>query len=130
MTRAVRFVRLHAPHFGLDPERIGVYGGSAGGHLSLMLGLASDEGNPDATDEVLRQSSRVAAVIANFPPVDLRQRATASERLRRVPRGGAEPCPAMDCFHGAGGSPEPSFNGGGRAGIPHQGRGVDGSCTL
>ena len=89
VTRAVRFVRLHAPHFGLDPERIGVYGGSAGGHLSLMLGLASDEGDPDATDEVLRQSSRVAAVVANFPPVDLRNRATPSERFpARLPDSG------------------------------------------
>ena len=86
VTRAVRFVRLHAPHFGLDPDRIGVYGGSAGGHLSLMLGLASDEGDPDATDEVLRQSSRVAAVVAHFPPVDLRQRTTPSERFpARIP---------------------------------------------
>ncbi len=42
VTRAVRFVRLHARRFQIDPERIGVYGGSAGGHLSLMLGLASD----------------------------------------------------------------------------------------
>ena len=70
--RAVRFVRLHAPQFGIDPDRLGVFGGSAGGHLSLMLGLASDEGDPDATDEVLRVSSRVAAVVAYYPPVDLR----------------------------------------------------------
>ncbi len=70
--RAVRFVRLHAGDFGIDPDRLGVYGGSAGGHLSLMLGLASDEGDPDATDEVLRMSSRVAAVVAYYPPVDLR----------------------------------------------------------
>ncbi len=81
VTRAVRFVRLHARRFQIDPERIGVYGGSAGGHLSLMLGLASDEGDPGATDEVLRQSSRVAAVVANFPPVDLRARTTPSERF-------------------------------------------------
>ena len=81
VTRAVRYVRLHAPHFGLDPERIGVYGGSAGGHLALMLGLNSDEGDPNATDEVLRHSSRVAAVVANFPPVDLRTRTTPSERF-------------------------------------------------
>ena len=81
VTRAVRFVRLHAEHFGLDPDRLGVTGGSAGGHLSLMLGLASDEGDPDATDEVLRQSSRVAAVVALFPPVDLRRRTTPSERF-------------------------------------------------
>ena len=81
VTRAVRYVRLHAPHFGLDAERIGVYGGSAGGHLSLMLGLNSDEGDPNAADEVLRHSSRVAAVVANYPPVELRPRATPSERF-------------------------------------------------
>ena len=77
--RAVRFVRLHASTYGVDPDRLGVYGGTAGGHLSLMLGLASDEGNPNATDEVLRVSSRVTAVVAYYPPVDLRQRATPSE---------------------------------------------------
>ncbi len=77
--RAVRFVRLHASTYGIDPDRLGVYGGSAGGHLSLMLGLASDKGDPDATDEVLRVSSGVAAVVAYYPPVDLRQRATPSE---------------------------------------------------
>ena len=46
-----------------------------------MLGLNSDEGDPNATDEVLRHSSRVAAVVANYPPVDLRPRATPSERF-------------------------------------------------
>ena len=79
VNRAVRFVRLHASHFGIDPNRLGVYGGSAGGHLSLMLGLDSDEGDPDATDEVMRMSSRVAAVVANYPPVDLRNWAGPSE---------------------------------------------------
>jgi len=79
VTRAVRFVRLHASTYGVDPARLGVYGGSAGGHLSLLLGLASDEGDPDATDEVLRVSSRVAAVVAYYPPVDLRGRATPSQ---------------------------------------------------
>ncbi len=81
VTRAVRFVRLHARDYGVDPNRLGVYGGSAGGHLSLMLGLASDDGDLSATDEVLRQSSRVAAVVANYPPVDLRRRATPSDRF-------------------------------------------------
>ena len=81
VNRAVRFMRLHAPHFGLDPDRMGVYGGSAGGHLSLMLGLDSDEGDPDATDEVSRMSSRVAAVVANYPPVDLRQRSAPSREF-------------------------------------------------
>ena len=38
MNRAVRFIRYHAKDYGIDPNRIGVTGGSAGGHLSLMLG--------------------------------------------------------------------------------------------
>ncbi len=70
--RAVRFVRHNAAKWGLDPERLGVHGGSAGGHLSLMLGTASDSGDPGASEEFLRASSRVASVVAYFPPVDLR----------------------------------------------------------
>ena len=70
--RAVRYIRLNAATFNIDPNRLGVYGGSAGGHLSLMIGLDSSEGDPKARDEVERTSSRVAAVVAYFPPVDLR----------------------------------------------------------
>jgi acetyl esterase/lipase len=71
--RAVRYIRLHAEDFDIDPDRIGVCGGSAGGHLSLMLGTASDEGKKDAQDKVDRTSNRVAAVVSYFPPVDLRE---------------------------------------------------------
>ncbi|UCD48535.1 MAG: prolyl oligopeptidase family serine peptidase [Phycisphaerales bacterium] len=70
--RSVRFVRLHAQRFGVDPERLGVCGWSAGGHLSLVLGTMSDAGDPEAKDEVLRVTDRVAAVVAYFPPTDLR----------------------------------------------------------
>lgn len=70
--RGVRFVRLRAETFGVDPQRLGVYGGSAGGHLALMLGTTADSGDADAGDEVLRQSDRVAAVVAYFPPTDIR----------------------------------------------------------
>jgi acetyl esterase/lipase len=71
--RAVRFVRHNAEKYGIDPDRIGVCGGSAGGHLSLMLGTASDEGRKDGADDIDRISNRVAAVVAYFPPVDLRE---------------------------------------------------------
>lgn len=71
--RAVRYIRLHADDFAIDPDRIGVCGGSAGGHLSLMLGTTSDEGKEDAPDEIDRVNNRVAAVVAYFPPVDLRE---------------------------------------------------------
>jgi len=70
--RSVRFIRLHADRFGVEAGRLGVTGGSAGGHLSLMLGTASDDGDPNATDEVLRASDRVAAVVAYYPPTDVR----------------------------------------------------------
>lgn len=70
--RAVRHVRLRAKNHGIDPNRLGVTGGSAGGHLSLMAGTTGDDGDPKAKDEVLRQPSRVAAVVAIFPPTDLR----------------------------------------------------------
>ena len=70
--RAVRYIRLNARQLGVDANRLGVWGGSAGGHLSLMLGNASDSGDPSSEDPVLRVSNRVAAVVAYYPPVDLR----------------------------------------------------------
>ena len=70
--RAVRFVRYNAKQWGIDPERLGVHGGSAGGHLSLMLATASDRGEANAAEPFMRESDRVASVVAYFPPVDLR----------------------------------------------------------
>jgi acetyl esterase/lipase len=70
--RAVQFVRYHAKEWGVDPERLGVHGGSAGGHLSLIVALAPDAGDPKAEEPFLRESNRVASVVAYYPPVDLR----------------------------------------------------------
>jgi acetyl esterase/lipase len=71
MNRAVRFIRHHAADYGIDADRIGVTGASAGGHLSLMLGTAGGKGDPNAKDPVDRESSRVQAVACFFPPTDL-----------------------------------------------------------
>jgi acetyl esterase/lipase len=81
MRRAVRYIRHNAATFGVDPNKLGVYGGSAGGHLSLMLGTASDDGNEEAPDPIDRESCRVACVVAYYPPVDLRGLAGPSERF-------------------------------------------------
>jgi len=70
MNRAVRFIRYHAKDYGIDPNRIGISGGSAGGHLSLMQGTAGDNGDPKAADPIDRVSSRVQAVGCFFPPTD------------------------------------------------------------
>ncbi len=79
--RAVRFIRLNSDDWSVDPERLGVYGGSAGGHLSLMLGCASDDGDRSAEDPVLTVPDRVAAVVAYYPPVDLRGIVGPNERF-------------------------------------------------
>src|SRR5262249_35906013 len=60
--RAVRFIKANAKDYGVDADRLGVTGGSAGGHLSLMQGCAGKDGDPKAKDPVEQQSSRVAAV--------------------------------------------------------------------
>jgi acetyl esterase/lipase len=70
--RGVRFIRYNAKGWGIDPNRLGVWGWSAGGHLSLMIGLASDNGNPAAKEEFMKESDRVESVVAFFPPADLR----------------------------------------------------------
>jgi len=68
--RSVRFIRHHAKEYKIDPDRIGVTGASAGGHLSLMQGLAGDLGDKTARDPVDQNSSRVQAVGCYFPPTD------------------------------------------------------------
>ncbi len=70
MNRAVRFIRYHAKDYGIDPNRIGIMGASAGGHLSLMQGMAGTEGDTKAADPVEHESSRVQAVACFFPPTD------------------------------------------------------------
>lgn len=73
VSRAVRHVKLNAVSYGVDVNRIGVTGGSAGGHLSLMLGLDSDTGKNDERDAVMQVDNSVAAVVAYFPPVAFRE---------------------------------------------------------
>jgi acetyl esterase/lipase len=70
VNRAVRFIKFHAKEYGIDPDRLGVYGGSAGGHLSCMMGAAPLAEDAKSADPVNRVSSKVAAVAAFFPPTD------------------------------------------------------------
>lgn len=71
LKRAIRFIRLNAAEYGIDPGYIGISGASAGGHLSLMIATTGDDGDPNSKDPVERVSSRVQAVACFFPPVDL-----------------------------------------------------------
>lgn len=69
--QAVRTIRRDAKQYGIDPNRIGVYGMSAGGHLTLMLATTGEDGNPSATDPLRRISSRITAGVAFVPPSDI-----------------------------------------------------------
>jgi acetyl esterase/lipase len=71
VSRGIRFIRHRARQYGVDPDRLGVTGGSAGGHLSLMLATRGGPGPADAADPVDRESSAVQAVAIFFPVTDL-----------------------------------------------------------
>lgn len=68
--RALRFVRYNASRWGVAPDRFGICGGSAGGHLALTIGTQGGPGSPDAKDPVDRESSAVQAVACFYPDTD------------------------------------------------------------
>lgn len=68
---AVRFVRKNAARFGVDPERIGCMGGSAGGHLSLMVAMVPEEFDDGGPAEGLEGvSARVCCCFSYAAPTD------------------------------------------------------------
>ena len=81
VNRAVRYIRHQAGQYGIDPRRLGVTGGSSGGHLSLMLATRGGPGPADATDPVDRESSAVQAVAIFYPVTDLLNLGKSTENL-------------------------------------------------
>ena len=89
---ALRHIIHQAETYGIDSKRIGVWGGSAGGHLSLMLGLNSEGRYHEEREGSDRRrlapqyllpataEAQVAAVVAYYPPVDLRELSGPNDR--------------------------------------------------
>jgi acetyl esterase/lipase len=71
--RALRYVRSRASDFGISPDRIGVWGFSAGGHLASTLGTHFDAGKPDATDALDRVSCRPDFLILAYPVITFKE---------------------------------------------------------
>jgi acetyl esterase/lipase len=71
VNRAIRTVRGHAKEWNLDPDRIGVIGFSAGGHLASTAVTHFDDGKPDAADAVERVSSRPDFGIMIYPVITM-----------------------------------------------------------
>jgi acetyl esterase/lipase len=83
--RAVRVIRARAQEFAIAPDRIGMMGFSAGGHLSAMAGTHFDSGNPQAADAVDRASSRpdfliLAYALITFDPKYRSEGVTVAQR--------------------------------------------------
>lgn len=70
MKQAIRLIKSRAEEYGIDPDRLGLMGASAGGHLACLTVARAEDG--DATsDNALRQlDTRVAAVGVFFPPTN------------------------------------------------------------
>jgi len=65
--RAIRVVRSHAQEWGVDRERIGVMGFSAGGELAALASTRFDAGTPNATDSIERENSKPAFQALLYP---------------------------------------------------------------
>jgi len=70
---AVRWVRAHAKELGVNPDKIAVAGGSAGGYLALMVGLSDDKTGPGG-DPAAKHSAKVSAVIDMYGVVSFAKR--------------------------------------------------------
>jgi acetyl esterase/lipase len=71
--RALRYVRAHAADFGIDPNRIGVWGSSAGGHLASTLGVHGNDAaplpeHPDSVDQVSAQPN---FMVLSYPVISM-----------------------------------------------------------
>ena len=67
------FLRANAPKYNIDPSHIGALGGSAGGHLVLMLGLTAGVEEFEGSGPNRDQSSAVQCVVDDYGPTDFTQ---------------------------------------------------------
>src|SRR2546421_3297557 len=79
-TRAIRLVRARAKEWGLDPERIGILGYSAGGHLASTAGTHFDTAKPDSADPIERVSSRPNLMVLVYPVITMREKTHAGSK--------------------------------------------------
>jgi putative heme-binding domain-containing protein len=82
--RAIRYVRAHATELGIDPERIGVMGFSAGGHLAATASTLFAPGDPASADPIERVSSRPDFAILAYPVITFEGEATHKGSRRNL----------------------------------------------
>ena len=90
---AVRWLRAHAEKYNIDADRIGVWGGSAGGHLSLMVGLADGGLGLEGSGGWGEYSSRVQAACSYYGPTEMVRLAERDNAARAFLGGTPEELP-------------------------------------
>jgi acetyl esterase/lipase len=85
---AVRWLRANAKKLGIDPNKIAAAGGSAGGHLAMMIGYSSDVSELEGKGGNADSSSRVQAVIDLYGPTDLTDESARSRKEVKRLMGG------------------------------------------
>src|SRR5262249_13269511 len=78
--RALRTVRANAKAWGIDPEKVGIMGFSAGGHLASTAGTHFDDGDPKAADPVERNGCRPDFMILVYPVITMGEKAHGGSR--------------------------------------------------
>src|SRR6185295_5508120 len=68
LNMGIRWVKEHSKEYGIDTERLGLMGASAGGHLACLAAVTADDGKTDGAKVI--SSTRVKAVAVFFPPTD------------------------------------------------------------
>ncbi len=86
--RAIRMARASAPAWKLDPNRIGIMGFSAGGHLASTAGTHFDMGDPKATDPIDRVSCRPDFMVLIYPVITMGDKTHGGSKLNLL---GADP---------------------------------------
>lgn len=76
--RAVQFLRSKATEWNIDPNRVSCFGGSAGAGISMWIGFHDELADPDASDPILRQSTRIQAVgtfggQSTYDPIEIKR---------------------------------------------------------
>jgi acetyl esterase/lipase len=81
---AIRWARARADEFGIDPQRIGIWGDSAGGHLAALAATAGDSRTFEPDGPYCDQSQAVQAACPIYPPVDLTDWPEEIDSIREV----------------------------------------------
>lgn len=68
--RAIRWIKNRHEEYGIDPERMGLTGASAGGHLACLTAVTAEDAKPDSRDPLEHYDTRVKTAVAFFPPTD------------------------------------------------------------